>query len=68
MNDFEKGFTTAFIGYMIGAWIDNTRFGYWLNNSPVMDTVADIVRSFLLTLALLVGIIFLVMCVIVFFG
>lgn len=68
MNDFEKTFVTAFIGYAIGAWIDNTRFGYWLNNSPVMDTVADIVKYFLLTSVILLTILFAVFVVIAFLG
>lgn len=36
---FIKGFAAAFIGAIIGAWLDNTRFGRWFNNSRIVTWV-----------------------------
>lgn len=49
MNDFEKGFAASFIGYLIGAWIDGTRFGYWLNTNPVVTLIWKAVKAILLS-------------------
>lgn len=49
MNDFEKGFLTTFIAYWIGSKIDQTRFGVWFNNSPVIEAVCQLLKLILLT-------------------
>jgi hypothetical protein len=42
MNDFEKGFLAGFIGYWLGYKIDQTRFGIWFNNNPVIDFIWNV--------------------------
>lgn len=33
------------VGATIGAWLDNTRFGIWFNNSPVVNFIYKIVKT-----------------------
>lgn len=48
MNDFEKGFIAAFIGYWIGHKIDNTRFGIWFNTNPTVTKIWNAGKALLL--------------------
>lgn len=55
MDNFEKGFLSAFIGYRVGRWLDSTRFGIWFNNNKVIDFIyRTIGRLLLITIFVLI--------------
>ena len=55
MNDFEKGFLASFIGYWLGAKLDQTRLGIWFNTNPTVDKIWKAGKAILLSvIALLV--------------
>lgn len=49
MNDFEKGFLSAFIGYWLGSLIDRTRFGIWFNTNRVVTWFWNAGKAILLS-------------------
>lgn len=55
MNDFEKSFLASFIGYWLGAKLDQTRFGIWFNTNPTVTKIWNAGKALLiLVVALLV--------------
>jgi len=49
MNDFQKNFTAGFIGYIIGTFLDNTRFGHWFNTNPTVTKCWNAGKAILYT-------------------
>lgn len=59
MNDMEKGFLAGFLGYALGARLDNTRFGRWFNTNPVINLIYYIARILLVGVCIFLGTVFL---------
>lgn len=38
-SDFAKGFTAVFVGSLLGASLNNTRFGRWFNTSKLVGFI-----------------------------
>jgi hypothetical protein len=44
-REFFHGFISAFTGTLIGAALDNTRFGRWFNTSPTIGWIYHKLRQ-----------------------
>lgn len=55
-KEFLNPFIAAIIGGYIGHKLDNTRFGHWFNNSPIIEFVLDIFKILFIIGTLVLGI------------
>lgn len=58
MNDMEKGFLAGFLGYTIGARLDNTRFGRWFNTNPAINLLYYLTKLLLVGVGIFLGTMF----------
>lgn len=52
LRAFERGFAEAFIGYAIGHYLDQTRFGRWFNTNPVVTAIVRLMQIGLILFAI----------------